>query len=111
MKSLVTRESLIDLVTRGNEVSKEAVGRALVHLFNRQTKDEQITNDTRKHNEMGFTPQDARSGSITAKYFIKHRTLLDWQYEKWIESNAKGIPRIAKYWRQLNEVANEKQST
>jgi len=49
MKSLVTRESLIDIVTRGNEVSKEAVGRALVHLFNRQTKDEQITNDTRKH--------------------------------------------------------------
>jgi hypothetical protein len=111
MKSLVTRESLIDIVTRGNEVSKEAVGRALVHLFNRQTIDEQITNDTCKYNDIGFTPQDARSGSITAKYFIKHRTLLDWQYEKWIEPNAKGIPRIAKYWRQLNEVANEKQST
>ena len=111
MKSLVTRESLIALVIRGDEVSKEAVGRALTHLFNRQTRDEQITNDTCKHNEIGFTPQDARSGSITAKYFIKHRTLLDWQYEKWIEPNAKGIPRIAKYWRQLNEEANQKNSS
>ncbi len=111
MEKIVTRESLSELVLRGGAVSRQAVGRALMHLFHRQTVDEQASNDTRKWNEIGFTPQDARAGSITAKYFIKHRTLLDWQYEKWIEPNAKGIPRIAKYWRQLNEVANEKQST
>jgi len=108
MAKLVTRESFIALVQRGDEVAMHAVGRALVHLFNRQTAFEKDENTTKVHNQQGFTPADARSGSITAKYYIKHRALAAWQTDRWIKPNSKGIPRIAKYWAQMNEEANRK---
>ena len=84
------------------------VGRALVHLFNRQTQDEKATDDTRHNNLRGFTPADAKSGSITAKTFLKRKVLLDWQLERWTKPNVKGIPRIAKYHSQLNDVASNR---
>jgi hypothetical protein len=76
------REEFIQLITRKDEVGMHAIGRALVHLFNRQTEDEKATSDTRHHNARGFTPADAKRGSITAKYYIKHRKLEDWQREQ-----------------------------
>jgi hypothetical protein len=78
---------------------------ALVHLLNRQTADEQQINDTRYHNERGFTPSDARRGSITAKYYIKHKRLEDWQQDYWLQPNVKGCARIGKYYRQIAEEA------
>ena len=51
-------------------------------------------------NGNGFTGCDARSGSITAKYYLKYKTLQDWQLERWLEKN-----RICRYHRQLNEIA------
>lgn len=102
---LVTQESLIGLVEKYPE---KAIGRALVAIFNNQRSDEQHTNDVRYNNGIGFTPADAHTGSITAKYYLKHGNLLDWQIERWTRKNSKGIPRIAKYWKQLNEVAIKK---
>jgi hypothetical protein len=90
------------IATRSPKQVEQMVGRALVHLFNRQTEDEKSCNDTRKHNMMGFTPADA---SISAKTFLKRKALLDWQVERWVKPNVKGIPRIAKYHAQLNAVA------
>ena len=55
-------------------------------------------------NGNGFTGCDARSGSITAKYYLKYKTLQDWQLERWLEKN-----RICRYHRQLNEIAIAKQ--
>lgn len=108
-RKLVTKESLIEMIESADENKLQAIiGRALVGIFNRQTEDEKVVNDTRIHNLRGFTPADAHCGSITAKYFLKHRRLLDWQIDKWLKPNNKGVPRIAKYWRQLNEIANEK---
>ncbi len=104
----LTREAVIQLVTRKDDVAMNAVGRALVHLLNRQTREEAQANTTRNLNDMGFTPADARFGCIHAKYFIKHRMLNDWQVAYWIKPNAKGVPRIAKYWRQLAEEAERK---
>ncbi len=61
-------------------------------------------NITREVNGIGFTGCDARSGSITAKYYLKYNTLQDWQLERWLEKN-----RICRYHRQLNEIAIAKQ--
>lgn len=96
------------IATRSEKQVEQMVGRALVHLFNRQTEDEKFTDDVKHNNAVGFTPADAKSGSITAKTFLKRKVLLDWQLEIWVKPNTKGIPRIAKYHAQLNQEAKAK---
>lgn len=105
---MLTKAKLTALITRNDEVAMHAVGRALVHLLNRQTTEEANTNTTKNYNLRGFTPADARFGSIHAKYYIKHRILRDWQVAYWLKPNAKGTLRLAKYWRQLDEEAKRK---
>jgi hypothetical protein len=111
MAHVVTKESFTALVTRGDAVAMHAIGKALVHLLRRQTDDEQRNNDVKYHNEMGFTPADGRSGCIGAKYYIKHGCLQDWQINMWLKPNKKGTPRIAKYWKQMDEEAKKKQAS
>lgn len=108
MKKLVTKESLVALLEKSEELKIQVIGRALVALLNRQVADEQRVAQTKLHNGIGFQPADAYSGTLTAKYFLKHGTLLEWQVAKWTKPTATGLPRIVKYSRQLNEVANEK---
>ena len=106
---MVTRAQLTELITRNDqEIVVHAIGRALVHLLRRQTQEEQRDNTTRNYNLRGFTPGDARQGCIHAKYFIKHGTLAEWQIRYWQKPNAKGIPRLAKYLRQIDEEAKKK---
>lgn len=107
MNKIVTRESFIDMLNNHPDRAK-VIGRALVVIFRNQTNDEQKVNTTKIHNAMGFTPADARSGSISAKYFIKNGTLDGWMVDKWMKLNDVGIPRIAKYHAQLNASANAK---
>lgn len=102
----MNRTQYAELVMREDCVGTEAVGRALVHLLRRQTHDEQQDATTRHHNNIGFTGADGRRGVITAKYFIKHKTLQDWQLEYWRTPNRKGVPRIVKYYAQIAEEAN-----
>ena len=104
----VTRESLTELISRGDAVSMHAIGRALVHLLNRQTQEEARENVTKNHNDRGFTPADARYGSIHAKYYIRHNSLQPWQVAYWLKANAKGIPRLSKYWAQIDQEAQKK---
>lgn len=107
--NIVTREKMIEYLANAEpERAKQYIGRALVVLLNRQTQEEAKANVTRNHNFKGFTPADARSGSIAAKYFLKYRTLQDWQIEKWTKPNRNGVPRIAKYWKQLDQAAKAK---
>jgi hypothetical protein len=84
---------------------QHVIGRALVALFRRQTEAERQTNDTRVWNTVGFSGADARRGSLTAKYYLKHKSLLDWQVEQWMRPARNGLPRLCKYTRQLNEIA------
>ena len=105
----LTREQMVALVLREDAVGTHAVGRALVHLLRRQTQEEARDNATKNQNDVGFTPADARQGCIHAKCYIKHKTLADWQVAYWRKTNAKGIPRIAKYWRQLSEEADKRE--
>jgi hypothetical protein len=107
----LTREKLTDLVLREGPIAERAIGRALVLLLKRQTTEESQANDTRIHNAIGFTPADAYTGTLTAKFYIKHGRLEEWQLKKWQKLNAKGVPRIAKYWKQLAEEAAKKQES
>lgn len=109
MKEIVTRDSLARMLENPNPAYVQAViGKALVAIFNRQTEDEKVSNDTRKWNSVGFSGADAKSGSLTAKYWLKHKRLLEWQVEKWTKPGRGGYPRLCKYHKQLNEIANEK---
>ena len=106
---MITKGSLYSMITEAHpEKVQHIVGRALVALFNRQVEDEKATNATRLTNHMGFTQGDARQGSITAKFYLKHGYLEAWQVNRWLSRDVRGTMRIQKYWRQLDEVAREK---
>ncbi len=107
--SVVTKEFISEYIRTHTEAQNARfIGRALVVIFNNQTEEEKRASDVREDNGIGFTGADGHSGCITAKYFLKHGTLLDWQVERWLKKNAKGTPRISKYWRQLNAAAQKK---
>ena len=106
MKKIVTKASLVRMLNDANEAKKaQIIGRALVVLFQRQTEDEQIVNETHHRNWRGFNSGDAKQGSIGAKTFLKRGNLMDFQVEYWLKKGSKGTPRIVKYHRQLNEAA------
>lgn len=111
MTFIVTKESLLALIDKADfDKRKQIIGRACVALFKEQLKDERETNKTVTTNYKGFTAGDARQGSITAKYFIKNKSLLDWQVELWLKRDVRGTPRIVKYWKQLDRAAKLKQA-
>lgn len=103
---IVTRATLLNLLEDPTK-RPHVIGRALVALFNNQTRDEKSSNITNHDNMIGFSGADAKSGSITAKYYLKHGTLLDWQIDQWMR-DFRGYPRICKYVRQLNIAAQLK---
>ena len=106
---IVTKESLQQMLNNTNPAYVMAVvGRALVHIHNRQTESEKVTNSTIEHNGIGFAGCDARSGSMTAKYYLKNNKLEQWMVEKWLKRGSNGFSRLTKYHSQLNEVATSK---
>lgn len=105
-KAIVTRESIQSMLNNPNpDYVALVVGRALVRLFERQTEAEKASNDTNVDNGIGFAGCDARTGTLSAKYFLKHKTLQAWQVERWTKVEASGFAKLCKYHRQLNEVA------
>ncbi len=105
---IVTADSLKILLETKPEIRQHIIGRALVVLFQRQTEHERSANTTNVTNGVGFAGMDARSGCLTAKTYIKYNTLQDWQVNNWMKPSKNGYPRICKYWRQLNEAAEQK---
>ena len=107
---IVTRQSLTAMLLKADNAKKaEIIGRALCHLLDRQTVAEKMTKSTNTDNDIGFQKSDARSGTLTALSFRRSGTLQQWQIDKWMKpSGRSGAPRIAKYHRQLNEVAEAK---
>lgn len=106
---IVTKDSLREMLSSPNqEYVIQVVGRALVGIFERQTASEKSSNHTEVHNGIGFAGCDARSGTLTAKSFLKNKTLLDWQLAQWTRVGASGYPRLCKYSKQLNQIALEK---
>lgn len=109
MQQLVTQESLQTMLDNPNkDYVAHVIGRALIGLLKRQTSAEQDTNTTNVHNNVGFTGADGYGGSLTAKFYLKHNRLEDWQIERWVKRGKNGYSRLTKYAKQLNEIANEK---
>lgn len=107
--TIITKQSLNAMLTAADEAKKvHIIGRALVALFERQTEAEKATDHTAVDNGIGFAGSDARSGSLTAKSYLKNKTLQQWQVDKWLKVGKNGYPRICKYAKQLNEVAERK---
>ncbi len=107
--AIVTAQSLMNMIDNADENRKMIIiGRALVVLFNNQTANEKAVNATQEDNGEGFAGADARSGTLTAKSFIKYGSLLPWQVEMWTKRNDTGVMRIAKYHRRLNDAAEMK---
>ena len=110
MSNIVTKYSLAKMIWEASDAKRaQIVGRACVVIFNNQIESEKQANTTAVNNGVGFTSADAKSGSITAKYFLKHKTLEDWQVKRWLKADRRGTPRIIKYWKQLNAAAQAKQ--
>jgi hypothetical protein len=108
-QTFVTRESLDAMLHNSNpEYVQKVIGRALAALLERQTLDEQASNATVENNTIGFAGCDGRSGTLTAKYWLKHRRLEDWMVERWTRIGKSGFPRLCKYAKQLNEIAASK---
>ncbi len=109
--TIVTRESLQSLLNRQDPVFvSRVVGKALVALLANQTSSEVSGNSTEVDNGIGFSSADARSATITAKTFIKHGSLQDWQVERWTRPTKNGFSRLTKYANQLNAIAEQKRS-
>ena len=109
MAHIVTKESLQAMIQKATpDMQKQIVGRALVVLFERQTEHEKSSNTTNVDNGVGFTGADGKSGVISAKTFLKNKTLLDWQLERWLKVQKSGHYRITKYWKQLDDAAQKK---
>lgn len=109
MTAIVTKDSLNAMLQAAEPQRRvHIIGRALVALFERQTAAEQSSDSTSNDNGIGFASSDARSGSLTAKSYIARQNLVQWQVDQWMRPS-RGYPRICKYARQLNEIAEEKQ--
>lgn len=107
-KYVVTRNYLAEKLANPNpDYVMHFIGRALVALLARQTEDEKQTAHTKHTNYRGFAQNDAKSGTLSAKYYLKHNKLEPWQIAAWTRP-WKGAPRLCKYWLQLDEVAKSK---
>ena len=93
---------------RQDLVGMNAVGRALILLNQRQTPAERATKDVLRNNSRGFTPSDAAMGTDMANFYKQAGFLTPKQLAYWRKPNAAGIPRICKYWKQIQEEAMEK---
>jgi hypothetical protein len=92
-----TRESIIQLLLNNDK----AVGRALLVVYGNQTDSEKISQSVHVENGKGFTPADARRGVSMAEWYMRKGWLSPKQIAYWRKPNAKGIPKIGKYTKQL----------
>lgn len=79
---------------------QDAVERAVLAIYKRQTAGEQITGHTIEANGVGFSAYDDKSGTYYAEYILKGRHLSGIYIDR-----ARKL--IKKYRRQLTEIANE----
>lgn len=100
----LTKENIVNLLATNDK----AIGRALIVLNNNQTADEQIAETVRYQNGKGFRPCHARMGTSMAKFFQERGYLSPKQVAYWRKEDAKGNMKIAIYWRQLIEAAEQK---
>jgi hypothetical protein len=110
----LTRDGLIDLLSRTDDLGNRARERALLVLVQNQTADEQRDEATKYHNGTGFLPMHARKMTSFALQVQRSRRpkgerLSEKQHLWLLRKDRGGTPRIGKYTRQLIEAAKERQ--
>ena len=103
---MLGKEYIVSLLKSNDK----AIGRALLVLNDRQTQDEQASENTRYLNGMGFRPCHARMGTSMAKFFKRNGYLSPKQIAYWRATDRTGAMRIGIYWRQLAEAAEQKKA-
>lgn len=101
---LVTREWLRDKIA---EQPERVIARALIAIYERQTSEEQMGGYTKFNNGRGFSGADAELGTKCAKAALAGE-LKPWMVKIWSSVTRTGFPKICKYARQLNEIAEAK---
>jgi len=94
------KQFIKDLLLRDDLIGREANFRALLRIFQLQTKSEQFTEYTIEWNGVGFSGTDAEFLTSLAKQFIKKHSLSHNQYRS-LQKNMK------KYAGQLLKIALE----
>jgi len=78
--------------------NERALCRAILAIYARQTASEQATQQTKDHNNIGFTGVDAELLSSFAEGIKKYGRLTDRQ-------KVYAEKKMPKYWRQLKDIA------
>jgi len=95
-----TKEKIVEMLNTNDK----AVSRAVVAIYKRQTASERVSGTTQIQNNIGFNHADARYLTYCAEYVIKNNRQLSGKH---LEKCRK---RIAKYWKQLIDIANGKEA-
>ena len=101
---MLTKQDIVELLKKDDR----AVARALVVLNERQTADEQASENTKYHNGRGFRPCHARMGTSMAKFFTARGYLTPKQIAYFRKTDRTGKMRIEIYAGQLLEAAEAK---
>lgn len=101
---MITKEHIVKLLQNNDK----AVIRALIVLNERQTEDEQKSEQTKHHNGRGFRPCHARMGTSMANWYVQNQYLSKRQIAYWRVLDKNGKMRIEIYAGQLLEVAQMK---
>lgn len=103
---MMTKTEIVKLL----ESNDKAIARALVVLYNNQTKDEQRSETTKYNNGIGFRGCHAKIGTSMAEFYQKRGFLSPKQIAYWRVKDKNGDMRLAIYWRQLAEAAEAKKA-
>jgi hypothetical protein len=110
VKPHITKEWLANKL-QDQQQREKVIGRALLAIYKNQTMQEQDATCTTNKNGIGFCKPDARVGSIGARMYKAHGKLATWVIDVWMRPAKDGMPRICKYWQQLDQIAKLKAQT
>jgi hypothetical protein len=82
------------------DTNDEAVARAVVRIFQRQTAYEQRAEHTQLNNSIGFNAPDAKYLTFAAKFVLRNGALSGDHVDR-------VRVKIRRYWKQLIEIAEE----
>ena len=100
----ITKQDIITLLKNNDR----AVIRALIVLNERQTVDEQNSEETKYQNGRGFRPCHARMGTSMANFYLKNQYLSPKQIAYWRQQQKDGKMRIEIYANQLLDAAKSR---
>ena len=85
------------------EENDRAVEKALLVVYHNQRADEKRDERTKHRNLTGFCKRDGNIMASMAKHCIRTGHLTEAQIKALRQKDKRGISRIGKYWRQIQE--------